>query len=752
MKTAVLVLLISSLGFGQGFRLEGVVLSDSAQTEIPFADINIEALGKWQSTDNHGRFSFGNVPRGEIEIAVHRTGFRPFSRTVTIVSDTNLILTLTAFTETAAEVLVEGDKSHSELERPAQAIYGRKLRQNLAPTIAETIAGEAGISFRSMGSAPSRPVLRGLGGDRLLILEDNAGVGDMSATSADHAVAIDPLTANHIDVIRGPESFLFGSNTIGGVINVKRGSVPTDMPTELSGSAGSYAESVNNNLASSAQVLSPLGGAAAVRADVSYRKTDDTFSPDGRIKNTAIETTTAGVGASYFPSWGRFGSSFSYYKSDYGIPPDAEGGHASGVVIDMKRTQLKSELELPLSGVISSFQLKHNYNRYQHSEIESQGLTGQEFGVQSHRIDAVAALRGGKNFSKTKIHGSYFFRDYVAAGRANTPATEARTLSLAAYTEMVLSDHAGLNASLRIDQKSIEPFTRKETAAGLQRPRGFTGISGGLGGIYHFNKAHTLEANFVKTFRPPTLEELYSEGPHLAAYVFEIGNSSLGSEAGFGSELVYTFQKSAARFSASVFLNRFSDYITSKNTGEKSKKIASLFTHRFIGVDAQMFGFELTGSAELTHDFTLSGNLSYVEGENLEAKTSLPAMPPLSARLSGTYSRGAWSASATMNYAATQDKLDTFENLRPRRNSAGDLLVDENGLVLYTQKPTESYVTLDLSSEYSFLTGVSTLLSHTITLSVENVFNTTYRNHLNNIKLVFPEAGRNVKLLYKVFF
>ena len=157
------------------------------------------------------------------------------------------------------------------LVEPDVIFSGNKLRQNLSQTIAETIDYEPGIAQRSMGPAPARPVLRGLGGDRLLILEDGERTGDLSATSSDHAVAVEPMTTQRIEIVRGPETMVYGSNALGGVINMRRGYVPVERPEKAGGSFSWQGESVNEGLSSGIERDSTLRSTLALRADGSLR-------------------------------------------------------------------------------------------------------------------------------------------------------------------------------------------------------------------------------------------------------------------------------------------------------------------------------------------------------------------------------------------------------------------------------------------------------------------------------------------------
>ena len=195
-----------------------------------------------------------------------------------------------------------------------------------------------------MGPAPARPVLRGLSGDRLLVLEDGERTGDLSATSSDHAVAIEPMTTERIEVVRGPGTMLYGSNALGGVVNVVRGYVPAEQPQGRNGSFTWQAESVTGGLSAGLAFEQPLGP-LAMRFDSSLRNAGDVSTPRGPLANTDIRTGNGSLGVSLVRPWGHLGVSGSLYDSEYGIPPDPEGGHPLGISILLERQHLESRAE-----------------------------------------------------------------------------------------------------------------------------------------------------------------------------------------------------------------------------------------------------------------------------------------------------------------------------------------------------------------------------------------------------------------------
>ncbi len=205
---------------GQTGALAGHVVDMESGQAVGWTTVVIESLDRARTSDAGGYFFFANVPPGVHVLRSLRMGYHQarFEVEVTAGDTTHVDLQIGHETIAVRAVVVEGERVHlSPLQEPEVVFSSSKLRQSLSRTIAETIDYEPGIAQRSMGPAPARPVLRGLGGDRLLVLEDGERTGDLSATSSDHAVAIEPMTTERIEVVRGPRTLLHGSNALAGV-------------------------------------------------------------------------------------------------------------------------------------------------------------------------------------------------------------------------------------------------------------------------------------------------------------------------------------------------------------------------------------------------------------------------------------------------------------------------------------------------------------------------------------------------------
>jgi iron complex outermembrane receptor protein len=529
-------------------NLVGVIEDAESGERIGWTTLLLEEINRSVSAHEDGTFHFYDLLPGKYTLNTFRVGYQDASFSVQISeNDTTIIkIKLNDDPLSTEGIVVVSDKfdAVSNLQEPAIHVSGKKLRQNLGTTIAKTIETEPGIAQRTMGPAPARPVLRGLSGDRLLILEDGERTGDLSATSSDHAVVIEPISAERIEVIRGPAALVYGSNTLGGVINVSRGYVPSTLPHRITGTAVMQGESVNHGYTGGMSIVTPIGPIAA-RIEGSYRKADDIRSPKMTLINTNIETKNAATGISYFPSWGYMGTSGSLYDSKYGIPPDPGGGHPDGVNIELERQHLETKAEIhPGIPWLYRIDLSHSYKRYKHTEFESNGQVGVKFGLVTHDLTILSHF----NQKRTFIHGDIGvwgeIRDYASSGLNFTPASKEYSYAAFLYGEHDVG-RFGFSASLRYDQKSVVPHVEKIVIRAdfslYIRHRDFSDLSAGFTGIYNLGRGFSIGTTLMRTFRAPGIEELFSEGPHLAAYAYEVGNSELGKETGFGAEIFYDY-------------------------------------------------------------------------------------------------------------------------------------------------------------------------------------------------------------------
>lgn len=706
----------------------GTVVDAETGAPVEFAQILLEEANRSTVSDVDGGFTLRFLPAGLFTLKAYRIGYKPLIRNVDVPAGDTLSLTLqmSSTTLAAGEIVVEGVREAAEqLADAALELEGQRLRQRLGTTIAETLADEPGISMRSMGPAPARPVLRGLGGERLLVLEDGGRTGDLSATSTDHAVVIDPMTAERLEVVRGPAALVYGPNTLGGVINVVREYVPTSRPDALHFQLSAQAQSVNTGYAGGGSLLTPVGEPFALHVDGSFRQGRNVSTPEGKLLNTDLTTTNASIGGSFVQPWGYAGVAASYYATEYGIPGGFVGAHPNGVSIDVERRHLESRAEVitPLEW-IPRLEARGTFSRYYHQEFESDGSLGVEFGLLSYHGSLIARTAQYGPFRKGAIGLWGEYRDYASGGFSSTPASTEWTLAGFAFQDVHLADFT-IQGGLRYDFRTVQP-SRETTSdlIGNIRERTFGGISASASALWHPARALSIGVTGMRSLRMPGIEELYSEGPHLAAYSFEVGNPMLDRETGYGGEVFARYQNGRANASAAAYINVIDHYIFPRDTGELNHRI-HLPIFQYTGAQARMVGAEARASWQVLPRWAVEATGAYVHGTLTDLDQPIPWMPPLQGKVGVQYGRRAFNVGVDLRLAQAQERLGPFE------------------------ESTDGYAVLDAFAQYHFTAGG---LLHTLDLGVENLTDTAYRDHLSRVKSIMPEPGRNVKLLYKLFF
>ena len=702
-----------------------------AEAGTPLVDVHVSLLRTAEGaslfrTGRTGEFRFDEIAPETYTLRFERVGYETLDQEIVVNADsTAMTVKLKRSPLQLGEVVVTpGDEEHAHFEKTTDLnLSAQELDQQMGSTIAETLSGEVGIAQRTMGRAAARPVIRGMGGDRLLILEDGGRTGDKSASAADHAVAIDPTTATNIEITRGPASLIYGSSALGGVVNVKRETIPQTLPNRPTMNLTFQGESVNSGLTGTTGLTIPIGD-LAWRLELNRRHTDDTHTPIGVLENTSLSQTNFSTGVSMVKDWGHFGISGGSYRSDYGIPGSPEG-HIQGVTIDLERQRYEGNFEYGFQqSFLEKLKLHSTYTRYQHQEIESNNTLGVEFGLLTYNLSALAYMHGD---AVVGVWGEY--RDHATGGFYWTPHTREMSLAGFYFKQKRLNDDLTLQGAIRYDVRRVEPFEEGiVTRAGAVQLRDFGGLSSAVSGIYHWNDHLEAGATLMKTFRTPGIEELFSDGPHLATYSYEIGNAELGSEDGFGTEAFLRYSAERVKLNFTVFRNQIYSYLIPTNTGEKewgSGAAGWLWIYQYWGQDAILDGAEFSVDAEIVPRLQAQVRMSYVRGTWAISESPLERIPPLNGKVALRYVTQPLNVHITARFSDDQYRLGEFE------------------------EATDNYIVYDAGFQLAFPVWQ---LQHQAVVTIENIFDTEYRQHLSRIKSVMPEPGRNVKLLYRLNF
>jgi len=732
-------------------RIAGVVLS-AAGDPVAGAVVSLPELRREKATDMDGRFVFEDLPKGEYLVGVSSLRFggavvrtEASDRPTEIVEITlDKIVHSGTVSVTAAGVA----RSLSELTTPVDLLVGDDLQRRKQSTLGETLAQQPGVTATSYGQGSSRPVIRGLGQDRIRILENGLDTGDVSSIGPDHAVSMDPLAAEQVEIVRGPATVLWGANAIGGVVNVLDGRVP-DRPASAPVSGAVELEYGSNSEKTAGAVkLDGGGGRWAWHLDLYARDQDDYSSPastssgenghhdDGVeeretdvVENSWAEAVGGTLGGSYVTDRGFVGIAFGGYRTDYGIPghhhhehdmdghgevEEEEGVHSE---LEQRRVDLHSQLDDPFGG-FSALRLSAGWRDYDHEEI-----AGDEIGTRfENRWSEVRLdLLNQRVFGFEGTLGlQYVNRDFAAFGdEAFVAPTE--TTKLGAYVfEQTAAEPVGFEFGLRYDDQDT-----RTSDVGLP-DREFRTWTGSVGVVWDISDNWGLGASLNRPERAPTPEELYSNGPHAATFSYELGNPYLDPEVGNGLETSFRVTYDRFETTISAFVTRYDGFIYLADSGEEIDGFEVL---QFTQGDAEFKGFELHGHLEILHGprshLHLGFSYDQVDAEFRDTGQPLPRIPPRRGRLALIYMAERWDARIEGWWV--DDQLEVAEH----------------------ETPTPGYEMLNASVGYKIFVG---RMVHEFLLRGRNLSNEVAYNHVSFLKFQAPLPGRDVSLVYRVLF
>ena len=748
------LVMASALGAQESPRtssLEGRVVDSQSGQPVPAALARLLEAHRDESVHEDGRFSFAALGPGTYTLLVRRLGYKPSTQSVTVAAgqrvELEVRLVIAPVQLTAAVVTgTLSERPRDEVLSPTSIVGDAELDRRLQATLGQTLQAQPGVTVSSIGPATARPVIRGLSGDRIVLLEDGQRPGDMSSFSGDHAVAIEPITAKQIEVVRGPMSLLYGSSALGGVVNVIRDEVPSELPPDLHAVFAAQGNSVNDGGALSMSATSAWKG-LAWRGEGSARQAGATRTPRGTLENTNLRTFGGSIGAGLVRPSGHLGASYRYYQNDYGIPGGFIGGHEGGADIEMQRhtTRLEGERHFP-DAPLKSAKATGQFTHYYHAELEPSGSIGTEFAQRVLAGDGIARHEHAGPFTVGAFGFRGQFRDISTGGTLQTPST--RDYQAAAFVvEEIGAGASRIQLGARYDWAHYEPLEAATVDVGGAeipvRPRTFGAVSGSVGGLYTVRPGVRLGANLSRAYRTPDFNELYSNGPHLAANAFEVGDPRLETETGFGIDAFVRITKDRFRSEVAVFRNQLDGYIypSSRGRAELGPQ-GNRPKLQYTNGDVVLTGADGSVEVELTDRFALHAAAASVFGRFtsplapipiitvsdttfVAASRYPPLMPPVNGRLELRYEVPRVFAGMNVRAAGEQNRLGDFETA------------------------TAGYAVWGVDAGIRFLRGHRL---QTVTLRAENILNREYRDHLSRIKEIMPEPGRDLSLIYRVQF
>jgi iron complex outermembrane receptor protein len=728
----------------------------SAGSPVVGATVRLLDLDRIEHTGAQGQFTFPNVPKGIYRVFVGVTGYASATDTVRVVNDVaNVSFNLRESAIQLKEVVVSASPVARTSDDQYQSTASKsrvEFQNSPGMSFAEKISDLPGVTTRSLGSAPAHPILRGLGDNEVLVLENGLRMGDLATFDPAHATPIEAISIAQIDVVRGPATILYGPSTIGGLVNVITDIVPSVSDHPISGTvavegntvSGGGAGYVNNVYSHGNQAFRVSAG--GVRAN-NVRIPSGNYTDPGtgtvfnldRMPQTFDHSGEAGLGYAYQGGAGTFGIGGKHFEVNYGIPgvppnPDFANVPPTTSRIAERRNTVEFRSMLN-SGLSFAQQLRFNgsFNDYNHSEFPTaQDANGVSDPQANHfhkrAFNGVVQLQHQPLGKLQGTLGLWTNVEDLTIEGDEPLGPNSRTTGIAGYAfeEYPAAENTRLQAGLRYDYNKIQtrpyPQSTDPFFQTINESRLSNALTASLGAIQRLSPYLTGSLSLARSFRAPTVQELFANGLDAPSGTYTIGTTGLGPETGFGVDASLKGSFANASFELSPYVNTIRHYIYGFLRGDT---IQGFPVRQFGATDARLYGIDASVTVQPVQNFALKAGADYVNAEDTKQHVPLPFTPPLRGLLRLTYQDPIYMGMIETRVAARQTRL-----------GEGDT-------------PTAGYGIVNL--------GVGVRLTqqrlvNNISLHCDNVFNRVYRDNLSVIKDFIPQPARGFRLNYQATF
>ncbi len=644
----------------------------------------------------------------------------------------------------------------SKSARPVTVLSGEELQKKMGTTIGDTLKNELGITSQSFGPGVGTPVIRGQSGPRVRVLQNSIGNNDVSSLSPDHANGVNPISAERIEVLRGPSTLLYGNGAIGGIVNVIDNRIPEQVPDKLLGGAAAQRYDSASDLTSSALKLDGGKDKFAFHLDGFYndqnnthiggqqidesaaRATDPTLegtpvlnNPNGVIPNSNARSRGGSAGASVIGDIGLVGAAINSLENNYGIPPNGTGGAPVRVQMNQTKYDFKGQLNQPFA-LAKELRLKFGYTDYKHVELDN-GEAATTFLNKTYesRLELehqpLGIVKGVMGFQSVNS-------DFSALGaEALVPKSKIDSYGLFAVESFKIKDIT-YELGLRGEWQGISPETTYSSVS-------YVPLSGSVSALWDITKQHQLSLGVTQSQRAPQIQELFSNGVHEATMSYEKGDVNLQKEISYNLDIGYKFNTSWMTSELNLFNNWVNDYIYQQQDYQVFNEVIEDFqlicsdpgacvpVLQSAQANAIFRGFEAKTLFTIMQnhygavDLTLFGD--YTRG-TFEQGGNVPRMPPL---------RYGFELSYEKNDLTTQARLTRGE----AQNDAGE-----------NQSNTPGYLLLNLGAQYQLATFHQSEVQ--LFAAGKNMLNENIRNSTSYLRNFAPDPGRSAEIGIRVSY
>lgn len=718
----IVLLVICAPVFAQGSgTITGVISYGPDKAVVHNVIVRIVELKQTVTSDDYGVFEFKNVPAGTYKIITHIEGFEDSTKTIQVAANSTTTvdfdLKLGGLNAQVTVSATGSEQSTFEALESVSIIGSTEITSRAAVGLGDVLDNEPGVSKRSAGPGPSRPVIRGFDGDRVLVSSDGVRVGSLASQSGDHSEPVDALSVERIEIVKGPATLLYGSNAIGGVVNAISGHDEGSHPGlrgyfSLIGGVNSSQAAASGGVEYGYKNWMFWGNGSG------QRTSDYTAGGDfGKVQNTFTRNAAGSGGFGYFAKKAFFNATYNYYQNRYGIPLEFDEPDPEVRSLRMHRNDGKFNFGYnDPEWFVTSIKFTVDISRYQHEEIAN-NVVGTTF---RNDVDSVRGMFEQKAVGKWSGRFGFdtYTRDFSTVGDevlVDGPVKQ-REFSVFGLQEFNF-DRFKLQFGGRIENNRYLPQN-----SSLPN-RNFTGFSGAAGIRVNVWNGGAFVANYTHAFRAPALEELYNNGPHDGTLSFEIGDIDLKPETSDGVDFSLRHQSKRFRGEANFYYYKLKNFVFLAPTGMTDPE-SGLPIAEYLQQNSRFMGTELNLDITANKYLNVIGGLDYVNAQ-LSNGTPLPRIAPLRARIGLDFHYNALSIRPEFLAVSRQDK------------------------VFLNESPTAGYGVFNVTGNYVVS---QKHFAHIFSVNAFNLNNKLYFNHISFIKDISPEIGRGVRFSYMVRF
>jgi iron complex outermembrane recepter protein len=749
-----LALLISTAPRAAAQSVAGTVTAGGQP--IVGATVRLLELDRAERTDARGRYVFRDVAPGTYRIFVGITGYAAATDTVQVTSgEFRASFRLRATAIPLEQIVVSASptaRPADEQYQSAESVSRQQFDNSAGMSFAEKLSDLPGVAVRGNGSAPDRPILRGLGDNEVLVLENGLRMGDIATYDPAHATPIDAMSIEQVDVVRGPASILYGPNTIGGLVNIITNVVPTASDHPLSGTVAIEGNSVSNEYSGYVNNVYTNGG-SALRVSAGALHSGDIGIPKGtytdpgtgaqfvlsRIPQSDDHISQGGAGYSYQGDFGMIGIGADHFETNYGIPgvppnPDWLNVPPTTSRISQQRNTVEFRSLFNTGGSwLQRIKANASYNNYNHSEFptaqDSSGVSDPQAN-HFHKTEFNAVVqfqqREVGRWSGTLGLWSDIQNLTISGDQPLGPNSTTTDVAGYAYEEFRATPHTRLQGAVRYDLNRIQtqpyPQSTDSVFRTLDESRQHGAITASVGAVQDLSPELIATLSVARSFRAPTVQELFANGLDAPSGTYSVGTPDLKPETGLGVDASVKGDYGNVKFEFSPYANFLDHYIYAFLRGDT---IQDFPVRQFAATKARLVGFEATATMQLAPDWALRGSSDYVNAQDTQANEPLPFIPPLRGLLRATYDDQRFNGMVEVRGAAAQNRL-----------GEGDT-------------PTAGYALLNVGVGMRIVRGG---LVSDVSLHLDNALNTLYRDNLSVIKDFVPQPGRGIRLNYSLLY